>query len=142
MLIKYLWPASILLACLAVYQAQEWRYDAKLSGIATANANALTQAHERTQAKQQEIATLDEAYTQQLIQSRDTVERMRANPERVRVRANCPTMPAVADSSGVDNGASARPTDAAVRNYLLLTERHSTVTAQLGACQDILRVLR
>ena len=142
MLVRYLWPASILLACLAVYQAQEWRYDAKLSDIATANANALTQANELTQAKQQEIATLDEAYTQQLIQSRDTVERMRANPERVRIRATCPKLPAVADNSGVDNGASARPTDAAIRNYLLLTERHATVTAQLGACQDILRVLR
>ena len=142
MLIKYLWPASILLACLAVYQAQEWRYDAKLSDIATANANALTQAHERTQAKQQELSDLDQAYLQQINQDRANVERMRANPERVRVSATCPTVPAAADNPGVDNAASARPTDSAVRNYLLLTERHSTVTAQLGACQDILRLLK
>jgi prophage endopeptidase len=141
-MIRHLLTAFLVLACFAVYYAQEWRYDAKLSGIAAANANALKQAHERTQAKQQEIATLDEAYTQQLAQSRATVERMRANPERVRVRATCPAMPAVADNTGVDNAASARPTDSAIRNYLLLTERHETVTAQLGACQDILRVLK
>jgi prophage endopeptidase len=141
-MIRHLLTAFLLLACFAVYYAQELRYDAKLSGIAAANANALKQAHERTQAKQQEIANLDEAYTQQLIQNRATVERMRANPERVRVRANCPAMPAVADSAGVGDGPSARPTDAAIRNYLLLTERHGTVTAQLGACQDILRLLK
>ena len=141
-MIKHLLAAFLVLACFAVYYAQEWRYEAKLSDIAAANANALKQAHERTQAKQQEIAKLDKAYTQQLAQSRATVERMRANPERVRVSATCPKLPAVADNTGVDNAASARPTDAAFRNYLLLTERHSTVTAQLGACQDILRLLK
>lgn len=141
-MIRHLLTAFLVIACFAVYYAQEWRYDAKLSGIAKANANALTQAHERTQAKQQEIAKLDEGYMQQLAQSRATVERMRANPERVRVRATCPKLPAAADNTGVGDAASARPTDAAVRNYLLLTERHSTVTAQLGACQDILRVLK
>ena len=142
MLIKYLWPASILLAFLVVYQAQEWRYDAKLSGIATSNANALTQAHERTQAKQQELSDLDQAYIQQINQDRANVERMRANPERVRVSATCPTVPADADNPGVGDAASARPTDSAVRNYLLLTERHATIRAQLGACQDILRLLK
>jgi len=141
-MIRSILTAFLVLACFAVYYAQEWRYEAKLSDIAASNANALTKSHERTQAKQQEIATLDEAYMQQLAQSRATVERMRANPERVRVSATCPKLPAAADNTGVDNGAIARPTDAAVRNYLLLTERHATVTAQIGACQDILRLLK
>jgi len=64
---------------------------------------------------------------------------MRANPERVYIRATCPAVPAAGDSSGETDAAAARPSDAAVRNYWLLRERVAEVTAQVIGLQAVVK---
>ncbi|MEM8127124.1 lysis system i-spanin subunit Rz, partial [Morganella morganii] len=44
------------------------------------------------------------------------------NPERVYIKASCPKTGSVT-ATGMDDAATARPDDAAVRNYWLLRER-------------------
>jgi len=64
-----------------------------------------------------------------------------ANTGKLRIRAECPKLPATTKTGVVDNAESARLTRAAEQNYLLLRERIETINAQLLACQSWVRAV-
>ncbi|WP_422109064.1 lysis system i-spanin subunit Rz, partial [Xenorhabdus bovienii] len=61
-----------------------------------------------------------------------------AHPERVYIKAKC-SVPKAAASSGVDDAATARPTDSSVRNYWLLRERVAISEQMILGLQGYIR---
>ncbi|CAG9415032.1 hypothetical protein NVI2019_PEGOAJLN_02955 [Providencia alcalifaciens] len=60
------------------------------------------------------------------------------NPERVYIRASCPKGDANS-TSDMDDGATARPTDSAIRNYWLLSQRIAESKQMILGLQDYIR---
>lgn len=78
------------------------------------------------QERTQKLHELDTRHTQELVNAKTEIDRLRVaadrNPERVYIRASCPKASSVT-TTGLDDAAPARPDDTAVRNYWLLRER-------------------
>ncbi|PHM25097.1 lysis protein [Xenorhabdus innexi] len=85
---------------------------------------------------------LDSKHTQELAHAKTEIDRLHsaslAHPERVYIQAKCPVSKTVA-SSGMDDAATARPTDAAIRNYWLLRERIATSEQMIQGLQEYVR---
>ncbi|WP_318558459.1 lysis protein [Providencia stuartii] len=85
---------------------------------------------------------LDIKHTQELTNAKAEIDRLRIaaerNPERVYIRASCPK--GKTDStSGMDDGATARPTDSAIGNYWLLRQRIAESKQMILGLQDYIR---
>ncbi|MGE1853951.1 lysis protein [Morganella morganii] len=82
--------------------------------------------NEKYQERTQKLHELDTRHTQELANAKTEIDRLRIaadrNPERVYIKASCPKTGSVT-APGMDDAATARPDDAAVRNYWLLRER-------------------
>lgn len=140
MLIKhYVVAGALIVGAAGGWHLADSKHKSYLLKVADRYEQAIAKAQEETNKAKQEAREIDAKYTKQLAAASADIDRMRANPERVLVRATCPELPREADGAGVGDGASARLDDAAVRNYFLLRERIGRITAQLGACQDLLR---
>ncbi|MCO8050077.1 lysis protein [Proteus sp. G2659] len=78
------------------------------------------------QARVERLNQLDTRHTQELVNAKNEISRLRdiseRNPERVYIKANCPKSTSNPTTS-VDDATTARPTDTAIRNYWLLRER-------------------
>ncbi|MGJ7066513.1 lysis protein [Morganella morganii] len=78
------------------------------------------------QERAQKLYELDTRHTQELANAKTEINRLRIaadrNPERVYIKASCPKTGSDT-ATGMDDAATARPDDTAVRNYWLLRER-------------------
>ncbi|MEY0948608.1 lysis protein [Providencia manganoxydans] len=88
------------------------------------------------------IHELDTKHTTELTNAKAKIDQLRIaaerNPERVYIRASCPkgeTNP----TSGLDDGATARPTDTAIGNYWLLRQRIAESKQMILGLQDYIR---
>lgn len=128
------------------WTAQHWRYTAKISAIEKKQADALAKAHQKNELLYQRISDADSAHTKALKEKNDEItslsDDVAAGLIRLRVNARCPAMPEAAASSGMGNGSSPRLNAAAERDYFTLRRGIEQVTAQLSACQQILRIER
>ncbi|MGJ0626343.1 lysis system i-spanin subunit Rz [Xenorhabdus bovienii] len=61
-----------------------------------------------------------------------------AHPERVYIKATCPVLKTTAPSS-IDDAATARPTDIAVRNYWVLRKQIATTEQMILGLQEYVR---
>lgn len=85
---------------------------------------------------------LDIRHTQELVNAKNEINRLRdiseRNPKRVYIKAECPKS-ATTSTSGVANATTARPTDTAIRNYWLLRERIAQSEQVIKGLQDYIR---
>lgn len=85
---------------------------------------------------------LDTKHTTELTNAKAEIDQLRIaaerNPERVYIRASCPKVE-TNTTSGLDDGATARPTDSAVRNYWLLRQRIAESKQMILGLQDYIR---
>ncbi|MBD2797222.1 lysis protein [Xenorhabdus sp. 18] len=85
---------------------------------------------------------LDTKHTQKIADDQIEINKLRdaafVHPERVYIQAKCPVRETAA-SSGVDDAATARPTDSAVRNYWLLRERIATSEQMILGLQGYIK---
>ncbi|BBG61281.1 lysis protein [Providencia rustigianii] len=85
---------------------------------------------------------LDTKHTQELTNAKAEIDQLRIaakrNPERVYIRASCPKGDANS-TSDMDDGATARPTDSAIRNYWLLRQRIAESKQMILGLQDYIR---
>ncbi|MGK9173378.1 lysis protein [Yokenella regensburgei] len=92
--------------------------------------------------RQRDVAALDEKYTKDLGDAKkqlDDLQRCVSSGKcGLRVNAKCPTN-GTASTTSVDDGNTARLTDAAERDYFTLRERIETVTKQLTGLQAYVR---
>ncbi|EOX8040442.1 TPA: lysis protein [Proteus mirabilis] len=94
------------------------------------------------QARIERLNQLDTRHTQELVNAKNEISRLRdiseRNPERVYIKASCPkneTTP----STSMDDANTARPTDTAIRNYWLLRERIAQSEQVILGLQDYIR---
>ncbi|MCW7764711.1 lysis protein, partial [Photorhabdus luminescens] len=85
---------------------------------------------------------LDVKHTKELANAKSENDALRddvaAGRRRLRIAATCPKSKATAPS-GVDDAASSRLEDSVVRDYFTLTERVTTMQAQLEGLQEYVR---
>ena len=78
------------------------------------------------QVRIERLNQLDTRRTQELINAKNEISRLRdiseRNPDRVYIKAECPESTTTSTAS-MDDATTARPTDTAIRNYWLLRER-------------------
>lgn len=92
--------------------------------------------------RQRDVAALDAKYTGELVDAKATINQLErdvaAGKRRLQVSARCPAN-GTASTTSVDDGDTARLTDAAERDYFTLRERIETVTKQLTGLQAYVR---
>lgn len=122
-------------------------YAEAISEIARVANEATAKALEEQQKAERRLAELDRRYTEELSREQAENDALRdavaAGKRRLRIQAECPAggdavLPA-GTAAGVDDGAGARLTDAAERNYHRLRERITTITGQVNALQEYVR---
>ena len=91
------------------------------------------------QTRQRNVAALDAKYTQELADAKATIDLLHddviAGKRRLQLNATCPKQSASV-SSGMDDAASPRLTDAAQRDYFTLRERIETAGKQIAGLQE------
>ncbi|MEM8028377.1 lysis protein [Morganella morganii] len=91
------------------------------------------------QERAQKLHELDIRHTQELANAKTEIDRLRIaadrNPERVYIKASCPKTGSVT-TTGMDDAATARPDDTAVRNYWLLRERIAESEQMISGLQE------
>ncbi|UVV74306.1 lysis protein [Pantoea agglomerans] len=94
------------------------------------------------QTRQRDVAALDEKYTKELADAKATIDQLHddvaTGKRRLQLNATCQKQSS-SGTSGMDDAASARLTDAAQRDYFTLRERIATVTKQLTGLQAYVR---
>ncbi len=85
---------------------------------------------------------LDTKHTTELTNAKAEIDKLRdavrSGRKRVYIRASCPKGE-TNSTSGLDDGAAARPTDSAVRNYWLLRQRIAESKQMILGLQDYIR---
>ncbi|WP_272528780.1 lysis protein [Providencia sp. PROV226] len=85
---------------------------------------------------------LDTKHTTELTNAKAEIDQLRIaaerNPERVYIRASCPKGE-TNSTSGMDDEATARPTDSAIGNYWLLRQRIAESKQMILGLQDYIR---
>ncbi|WP_163752496.1 lysis system i-spanin subunit Rz [Proteus mirabilis] len=94
------------------------------------------------QVRIERLNQLDTRRTQELINAKNEISRLRdiseRNPERVYIKAECPKSTTTSTTS-MDDATTARPTDTAIRNYWLLRERIAKSEQIIKGLQDYVR---
>ncbi|MFU9124115.1 lysis system i-spanin subunit Rz [Proteus sp. WDL240414] len=94
------------------------------------------------QVRIERLNQLDTRHTQELINAKNEISRLRdvseRNPERVYIKAECPKSTSNS-TSNMDDATTARPTDTAIRNYWLLRERIAQSEQVILGLQDYIR---
>ena len=95
------------------------------------------------QVRIERLNQLDTRHTQELVNAKNEISRLRdiseRNPKRVYIKAECPKSEGVTTPS-VANATTARPTDTAIRNYWLLRERIAESEQVILGLQDYIRM--
>ncbi|HIE6471401.1 TPA: lysis system i-spanin subunit Rz [Proteus mirabilis] len=94
------------------------------------------------QVRIERLNQLDTRGTQELVNAKNEISRLRdiseRNPERVYIKAECPKS-ATTSTASMDDATTARPTDTAIRNYWLLRERIAQSEQVILGLQDYIR---
>ncbi|MCI1676618.1 MAG: lysis protein [Ewingella americana] len=95
------------------------------------------------QARQKDVAALDEKYIGELADAKATIEKLHDDvtngTKRLQLNATCKRTGKAAGTSSMDDGASARPTDAAQRDYFILRDRIEISNKQITGLQEYVR---
>ncbi|WP_368870761.1 lysis protein [Proteus mirabilis] len=94
------------------------------------------------QARIERLNQLDTRHTQELVNAKNEINRLRnlseRNPERVYIKAECPKS-ATTSTASMDDATTARPTDSAIRNYWLLRERIAESEQMIKGVQEYIK---
>ena len=94
------------------------------------------------QARIERLNQLDTRRTQELVNAKNEISRLRdiseRNPERVYIKAECPKVKTT-PSTSLAYATTARPTDTAIRNYWLLRERIAESEQMIKGLQDYIK---
>lgn len=121
------------------------RYKAQISAMQERNAEELSRAHQKAEELSQRLSMAAREYVKQLNEAKHAnqllADAVARDSVRLRVKATCP-LPETAPGGVVDNGASPELDRAARPDYFAVRNGIVTITSQLGACQEVLRMER
>ncbi|EGO8462018.1 lysis protein [Escherichia coli] len=142
------WRPLLLLAALVVFGALAFWYHGRAADekqradAAEHNLKLANDTISDMQARQRDVAALDAKYTKELADAQENINQLErdvaAGNKRLRLAATCGKNGATG-TTGVDDAASPRLTDAAERDYFTLRQRIETVTKQLTGLQAYVR---
>lgn len=123
-------------------KAESWRDTAhRYQQLAASQGDTIATMNEH----QRSLAAMDVKYTQDLADAQNEIAALQrdvaAGRKQLQLNARCPAVPAdkPASTTGVDDAASARLTDAAERDYFTIRERIETVQKQIAGLQEYIR---
>ena len=142
------WKPLLLLAALVMFGALAFWYHGRAADekqradAAEHNLKLANDTISDMQTRQRDVAALDAKYTKDLADAQENINQLERDVvvgrKRLQLNASCPKN-GTTGSSGVDDGASPRLTDAAERDYFTLRQRIETVTKQLTGLQAYVR---
>ena len=144
---KKLLTAGLLVAVLSLGWTAD-HYHSKAAGWRDKYRGAYRTAQQQAETiatmneRQELLAALDKKHTQDLADAKNQIAALQRDVtdgrKRLRLNARCPAVSAgkSTGTTGMDDAASARLTDAAERDYFTLRERIETATAQIAGLQD------
>ena len=95
------------------------------------------------QVRIERLNQLDIRHTQELVNAKKEISRLRdiseRHPERVYIKAECPKSTSNPTTS-MDDATTARPTDTAIQNYWLLRERVAESEQMIKGLQNYIRM--
>ncbi|WBA58469.1 MULTISPECIES: lysis protein [Providencia] len=126
-----------------------WKQHERIEELNTKNARLLAELTEQIkinedfQERVQSLHKLDIKHTQELANAQIEIDQLRIaaerHPERVYIKASCKKSEGTT-ASGLDDATTARPDDAAIRNYWLLRERIAESTQIILGLQDYIKM--
>ncbi|EML1936233.1 lysis protein [Providencia vermicola] len=126
-----------------------WKQHERIEELHTQNARLLAELTEQIkinedfQERVQSLHKLDIKHTQELANAQIEIDQLRIaaerHPERVYIKASCKKSEGTT-ASGLDDATTARPDDAAIRNYWLLRERIAESTQIILGLQDYIKM--
>ncbi|ELX8378372.1 lysis protein [Providencia vermicola] len=126
-----------------------WKQHERIDELNTQNARLLAELTEQIkinedfQERVQSLHKLDIKHTQELANAQIEIDQLRIaaerHPERVYIKASCKKSEGTT-ASGLDDATTARPDDAAIRNYWLLRERIAESTQIILGLQDYIKM--
>lgn len=135
--------AELLLSLLLIYiLLGQISSEKKRADDATSLAKQRQETIDDMQVRQREVATLDAKYTGELADAKKQLEDLQRCVSTgkcgLHINATCPNN-GTTSAPGVDDGSTARLTNAAERDYWRLRERITTITKQLTGLQAYVR---
>ncbi|OHV54882.1 peptidase [Photorhabdus temperata] len=138
----YTFVALVLVSLVAYHYygkyTQQLNTTVQLQSELLAQQNEIVSQQERIK----RLSELDNQHTQELAHAKSEIDALRddvaAGRRRLRIAATCDQDKA-SSSPGVDDAASPRLEDPAIRDYFTLTERVTTMQAQLEGLQDYIK---
>ena len=131
--------AALLLLCVGMAKTASYYHGKYVASDSLATERQ--QTIDDMQVRQRDVAALDEKYTKELADAQATIDLLHddviAGKRRLQLNATCTKQPTA--SSGMDDAASARLTDAAQRDYFTLRERIETAGKQIAGLQQYIR---
>ncbi|MTC16850.1 lysis protein [Providencia alcalifaciens] len=125
-----------------------WKQHERIGELNTKNAELLVELTEQVkinedyQERVQALYKLDTKHIQELANAKSEIDKLRIaaehNPERVYIKASCKKAEGPS-TSGMDDAATARPTDSAIQNYWLLRNRIAELTRMVLGLQDYIK---
>ncbi|EPJ0400936.1 lysis protein [Providencia rettgeri] len=125
-----------------------WKQHERIGELNTKNTELLVELTEQVkinedyQERVQSLHQLDTKHTQELVNAKIEIDKLRIaaerNPERVYIKASCKKA-ADTTTSGLDDAITARPTDSAIRNYWLLRERVEESEQMIKGLQEYVK---
>ncbi|MGC1034143.1 lysis protein [Pantoea agglomerans] len=126
------WLAGVLIAAILAlgWAANHYYHKALAWRTVAQHAQEMTRQHAATitdmQTRQRNVAALDEKYAKELADAKATITQLHddvaTGKRRLQLKATCENQSASRTTS-MDDAASARPTDAAQRDYFTLRDR-------------------
>ena len=109
---------------------------------ATSSLEQATDTITDIQARQRDVAALDEKYTKELADAKATIDQLHddvaTGKRRLQLNATCPKQSATGTAS-MDDATTARLTDTAQRDYFTLRERIEVAGKQIAGLQQYVR---
>ncbi len=131
----------LLACCVVIFSTLAHHYRTQYD-IAVNLAETRQETINDLQRRQKSVAVLDEKYTKELADAQATIDQLERDvatgKRRLQLNAICQKQSATR-TSGVDDAASARLTDAAERNYFTLRERIELMQKQLTGLQKYVK---
>jgi len=131
----------LLCACIVLFGSVAGHYHSKYTE-ATSLAETQQETINDMQRRQKSVAALDQKYTKELADAKATINQLHddvANGKRrLQLKATCEKQSA-SSTTGMDDAASARLTDAAQRDYFTLRERIEVVEKQTVGLQQYIK---
>ncbi|YCI30855.1 lysis protein [Erwinia sp. PK3-005] len=123
-------------------KAESWRDTAhRYQQLAASQGGTIATINER----QRSLAALDAKYTQDLADAQNQIAALQrdvaAGRKQLQLNARCPAVPAdkPASTTGMDDAAGARLTDAAERDYFILRKRIEFASKQITGLQHYIK---